>query len=252
MLFSVGDIVSRNSYKNDIIFRIKEINNNNVILEGINERLIADSYIYDLKKEEEKEDNDNEIVDELLRELKLDREDFFYLPGKVLHIDSDKDYLNRCMNLYKKMNIMSYGVLINENEISEKINDLITRIKPDIVVITGHDSKNELNKYRNSENFIKAINKVREIENSQEKLIVIAGACQSNYEELIKAGANFASSPKRINIHALDPAIVASKVALSDKNKTINLIDIINSTKYKEEGFGGIITNGTMYRGYPR
>ena len=69
---------------------------------------------------------------------------------------------------------------------------------------------------------------------------------------LIKAGANFASSPKRINIHALDPAIVASLISLSSKNKEIDLIKIINSTKYKEEGMGGIITNGTMYVGYPR
>ena len=92
----------------------------------------------------------------------------------------------------------------------------------------------------------------RKYEKSQEKLIIIAGACQSNYEELIKAGANFASSPKRINIHALDPAIVASLIALSNKSESIDLLKIINSTKYKEEGIGGIITNGTMYVGYPR
>ena len=45
---------------------------------------------------------------------------------------------------------------------------------------------------------------------------------------------------------------MASSVALSDKNKSIDLIDIINRTKYKEAGVGGIITNGTMYMGYPR
>ena len=87
---------------------------------------------------------------------------------------------------------------------------------------------------------------------SHNELIIIAGACQSNYEELIRAGANFASSPKRINIHALDPAIVASSIALSDKNKTIDLIHILEKTKYGKDGMGGIITNGTMYVGYPR
>ena len=105
---------------------------------------------------------------------------------------------------------------------------------------------------KNSNNFINAVLEVRKYEKSQEKLIIIAGACQSNYEELIKAGANFASSPKRINIHALDPAIVASLIALSNKSESIDLLKIINSTKYKEEGIGGIITNGTMYVGYPR
>ena len=74
----------------------------------------------------------------------------------------------------------------------------------------------------------------------------------SNYEELIRAGANFASSPKRINIHALDPAIVAAKMSLSDINKDIDIKDILDKTKYGKEGMGGIITKGTMYVGYPR
>ena len=84
------------------------------------------------------------------------------------------------------------------------------------------------------------------------KLIIIAGACASNFEELIKAGANFASSPKRINIHALDPAIIASSMSLSDINKDINLKNILEKTKYGKNGIGGIITKGTMYVGYPR
>ncbi|MBP0977186.1 MAG: sporulation peptidase YabG, partial [Oscillospiraceae bacterium] len=61
---------------------------------------------------------------------------------------------------------------------------------------------------------------------------MIAGACQSNYEELIKAGATFASSPKRINIHALDPAILAGSLAFSDRNQSIDLLKIIEKTKY--------------------
>ena len=75
--------------------------------------------------------------------------------------------------------------------------------------------------YQNSLNFIETVKEARKYEKSQDKLIIIAGACQSNYEELIKAGANFASSPKRINIHALDPAILATSLALSDRNKSM-------------------------------
>ena len=92
----------------------------------------------------------------------------------------------------------------------------------------------------------------REYEKDHEKLIIIAGACQSDYEELIKAGSNFASSPRRINIHALDPAIVASSICLSNKNTPIDLKKILSRTKYGKDGIGGIITNGTMYVGYPR
>lgn len=72
-------------------------------------------------------------------------------------------------------------------------------------------------------------------------MIIIAGACQSDYEELIKAGANFASSPKRINIHALDPAIIATKMSLSDVNHDIDLKGIIENTKYGKNGIGGVI-----------
>lgn len=253
MLFSIGDLVSRNSHNNDIVFRIKSISSDNTaILEGINLRLVADSDLSDLKKEEKRDNDDLDEVTELIRETKLDRDEYFYLPGKVLHIDADKNYLDRCMNLYKKMNIMAYGLLLEEDEIEDNIDDYLLKIKPDIVVITGHDAHYSDDTYKNSNNFINSIKKVRNYEKSQEKLIVIAGACQSNYEELIKAGANFASSPKRINIHALDPAIVASKIAFSERHKPIDLKNIINSTKYKQEGFGGIITNGIMYEGYPR
>ena len=135
-----------------------------------------------------------------------------------------------------------------------KIGSLLEEYNPDIVVVTGHDafySRRE-NEYQNTDNFIMCVKEARKYEKSQDKLIIIAGACQSNYEALIKAGANFASSPKRINIHALDPAIVASSLALSDKNKSIDLIEILEKTKYGSEGIGGIITNGTMYVGYPR
>ena len=136
---------------------------------------------------------------------------------------------------------------------------LLKEYKPDIVIITGHDAYirkkgdiNDLNNYKNSAYFVKAVKACRRYEKSHEKLVVIAGACQSNYEELIKAGANFASSPKRVNIHALDPAIIASTISLTERNKEIDLKKLLDKTKYKEEGMGGIICNGLMYVGYPR
>lgn len=152
------------------------------------------------------------------------------------------------------MNIKANGICLNEIDMPSKIGSLLEEYNPDIVVVTGHDafySRRE-NEYQNTDNFIMCVKEARKYEKSQDKLIIIAGACQSNYEALIKAGANFASSPKRINIHALDPAIVASSLALSDKNKSIDLIEILEKTKYGSEGIGGIITNGTMYVGYPR
>lgn len=261
MLFKIGDLVTRNSYDNDTIFKITQIDSNIAYLKGVNIRLYADSELNDLRlvDADQVSTDDSEFVRELKDFVNLDRSEFFYIPGKVLHVDGDPDYLERCMNFYKKLKVLACGVNLKEDEIFFEIEKYLEEFHPDIVVITGHDvyykrsgDINDLLSYKNSKNFVKAIKTIRDYEKSQDKLIIIAGACQSDYEELIKAGANFASSPKRINIHALDPAIIASSIALSDKSKSIDLINIINRTKYKEAGIGGIITNGTMYTGYPR
>ena len=148
---------------------------------------------------------------------------------------------------------------MDESQVADNIMELLQKYKPNILVITGHDAYykrkgdiNDINAYKNSKYFADAIKKAREYENSHEKLIIISGGCGSYYEELIRAGANFASSPKRVNIHALDPAIIAGKMSLSDINKDIDLKDILDKTKYGKDGIGGIITKGTMYVGYPR
>ncbi len=261
MNFNIGDIVSRKSYNNDIIFQIIDITDNIVTLKGVDLRLYADCVIDDLKKEKTLDvvKTDREIINKNLKSIDLNRDDYFYLPGKILHIDADKDYLQRCINFYHDLNVQSYGLIIDEKDIHKEIIKYLQEYKPDILVITGHDAyhknsddKTDLNNYQNSGNFIKAVKEARKYEKDQNKLIIISGACQSNYEELIKAGSNFASSPKRINIHALDPAIIASSIALSEKNKSIDLLAMIEKTKYGSDGIGGIITDGTMFVGYPR
>ena len=50
MFFYVGDLVTRNSYNNDIVFSIKKIENNKVYLKGFKERIYDDSYIDDLQQ----------------------------------------------------------------------------------------------------------------------------------------------------------------------------------------------------------
>ena len=235
---------------------------NKVLLQGVHVRLSADADINDLMLVNDNQlsyAEDEEIIQRNIKNINMDRDNYFYIPGKILHIDGDNDYLERCMNFYKSMGIQANGITIREDLIAEKIHSLIEEYRPDIVVITGHDAyyskKNnmkDIHNYQNSIYFSKAIKEARKYEKNQDKLIIIAGACQSDYEELIQSGANFASSPKRINIHALDPAIVAVSLAFSDKNQSIDLIQLIQKTKYGSDGMGGIITNGTMYVGYPR
>ncbi len=252
-MFRKGDIVTRNKYNNDLLFRIDDIVDGIYFLSGINIRLYATTIESDLRKEEEKRINDDEIISKLDIKPIDYRDDYFYLPGKILHIDADKEYLNRCLKYYKKVGLKAYGILDMENNISNNIDKYLNDIKPDIVVITGHDVFiKDKNKYQNSKNFENAIEKARSYEKSYEKLKIIAGACQSDFENLIKSGANFASSPKRVNIHALDPAIVASVIALTENTKELNLIDTLNKTKCGPEGIGGIKCYGSMIVGYPK
>ena len=259
MDINIGDYVTRISHNHDIVFKVISIENDIVNLKGMNDRLIADSLISDLVKVDFEMSDDNDEVERFKDSTNLDRDDYFYLPGKILHIDGDEEYLNRCLRYYKKVNLMAMGICEDEDRVPKKIKEYLEEYNPNILVITGHDayyekkgSINDINNYKNSKNFVNSIKEARKYEKSHDKLIIIAGACQSDYEELIKAGANFASSPKRVNIHALDPAIIASRMGLSDISKDIDIKDIVSSTKYGASGIGGIITKGTMHVGYPR
>lgn len=254
-MIRIGDYVTRKSYQNDIVFKVIDVQGDNFILAGACIRLTADSPKEDLTIYDGEVDEDD-FGEEFSEYKTLDRNEYFYLPGKVLHIDGDQEFLEKCMSFYKKNKIKAYGVYSLESELPDNMQSYLEKYNPDILVITGHDAmykkRRSSGSYKNTDNFIKAVHEARRYEKSHEKLLIIAGACQSNYEELIRAGANFASSPKRINIHALDPAIIASSLSFSDKNNNIDLIHILEKTKYGVEGMGGIITKGTMYIGYPR
>lgn len=258
-MFKIGDLVTRNSYQNDIVFKIIRIEDNTYYLKGTSVRLFADCNEIDLKKYDGVIDKEEQEFLDRIKPDVLERNDYFYLPGKILHIDSDQEYLNRCLKYYENINIWAVGILEKEENIASKIQNLLEEYNPNIVVITGHDAYyrkkgdiSNLDNYKYSKYYVDAIKEARKFENSHQKLIIIAGGCQSNYEELIKAGANFASSPKRVNIHALDPAIIATKMSLSDITEDINLKEILENTKYGCNGMGGIKTKGTMYVGYPR
>ena len=109
MPFNIGDLVTRNSYNNDTIFKIIDIDSGIAILKGVNIRLFADSELTDLKKVEINNNiyDDQTFLDRF--DVKLDRNEYFYLPGKVLHIDGDEDYLQRCMDFYKKVHVKAIG-----------------------------------------------------------------------------------------------------------------------------------------------
>ena len=251
-MLNIGDLVTRKSYNNDIVFVINDIKDDVYYLKGVSIRLYADSFKEDLVLYKSKvKDEFKPSIDDY---QDLNRDEYFYLPGRILHLDGDVDYLERCMKFYKKNKIRANGLYMAEEDMASQIRELLEKYNPDILVLTGHDSysRNKQKGFRNTSAFVSAVTAARKYESSHDKLFIVAGACQSNYEELIMAGANFASSPKRINIHALDPAIIAACLSFSNKNEDINIIKILDKTKYGSSGMGGIITKGAMYIGYPR
>lgn len=246
-MFKIGDYVTRNKYGNDILFVIKDIKNELYILSGVELRLFADA-----------EEDDLTIVTEYKKKEKynlirnLNKKDFYYIPGIILHIDSDENYIKKCANFYKENKVKYFCYKFSEKEYSFNIEKLLLKHKPNILVITGHDAYyKDKNKYKNSKYFIETVEIARKIFKRKE-LTIIAGACQSDFKNLIKYGSTFASSPSHINIHALDPSIIATYVALTDRLEIIDLDDILSKTKYGSDGIGGTITNGEMISIYPR
>lgn len=289
----IGDTVVRKSYDKDITFRvidIKEIGNKTIyILKGISIRIIADSPEDDLESVDidfigEKEKILNSRVNESIKKAVNTRSSnsyrsnslilprgskaqknipnkdlMFGRPGKILHIDGDKEYLETCLKVYKQLSLDAVGRAISEKEQCEQVVNLVKEVKPDIVVLTGHDSvlkeSNDyldLDNYRNSKYYIEAVKALRNYNSSYDELVIFAGACQSCYECLLDAGANFASSPSRVLIHCLDPVFVCEKIAYTTIDSVVSITNIVDNTITGIKGIGGLQTRGKYREGYPK
>ena len=94
----------------------------------------------------------------------------------------------------------------------------------------GH--KRNSQDYLHSLDFVEAIKKAREYQPDKDALVIFAGACQSYYELLVASGANFASSPSRKNIHALDPVIITTQIASTNIKEYVDLEKVIEKTSF--------------------
>lgn len=276
-------MVVRKSYDKDVTFKIIDIKNEKgekvYILKGISIRIIADSIERDLEKvskddEGEKDKILNSRVNSAIKNalaLRGDilsrakpkeinvRELMFGRPGKILHIDGDSEYMETCLKVYKQLSLDAVGVAIAEREQPTKVVDLVKDVKPDIVVLTGHDGIQkgttnylDINSYRNSKYYIDSVKALRNYNGSYDELVIFAGACQSCYECMLDAGANFASSPSRVLIHCLDPVFVCEKIAYTKIDKVASITEVINNTITGIKGIGGLQTRGKYREGYPK
>ena len=289
--FKLGDIVARKSYNYDVLFKIVGFSNGQVELSGINVRITADAYEYDLRLITKEE------LDAKLKNIEMNRRDrlnrsassmnqrnnkyyngmyniqnnniglyrniytkdkMFKRPGKVLHIDGDEEYTLKCNEMYKKLGISANVLNIPEREQYRQVYNLLKRFNPDILILTGHDAfikrRNDIyniDNYKNSKYFVQSVLEARRYEHSLDDLVIYAGACQSYYEAIISAGANFASAPKRVLIDMTDPIIVAQTIAYTPVNEIVSLDNIFNNTREGINGIGGIQTKGQYRVGMP-
>jgi len=109
-----------------------------------------------------------------------------------------------------------------------------------------------LSHYRSSQYFVETVKQARLFDSNRDGLVIIAGACQSHFEALIAAGANFASAPERVMIHCYDPVFIAEKLAYTPFTQVINLRELLQGTISGKDGIGGIETKGKLRYGFPR
>lgn len=251
-MFKQNDLVTLKSDKKKIVYYIKKIEEQNVLLIG---------YIYRIKKTSDIDnieyadktliEQENKILEKLFEQtVKQQKRKHKVIFGTILHIDSDKKFLDSCLNLYKEMKIHAWGAHIKEKDIPNALTKILNEITPDIIVLTGHDYFNgtdikALSNYENSKYFIESLRVIRQKFN-QDSIIVIAGACCSHFEALIANGANFASSPKRIHIHTYDPAVIAVKCATTSCNNNVDFNQILKYIENGKDAVGGIETKGKM------
>lgn len=280
----VGDIVVRKSYGKDITFRIIDIKDTEdgymYTLKGINLRIIADSFGDDLEiisegKSTQYEQVFNRKINTSIKKILINRsgvknytrsaavnekkELSFGRPGKILHIDGDAEYLDVCLKVYKQLALEAIGKVIPEKDQPKQVLEIVKSVKPDIVVITGHDAVAkdtkdymDLKNYRNSKYFIETVMELRNYEPGYDNLVIFAGACQSHYEAILDAGANFASSPSRVLIHCLDPVFICEKIAYTNIEKVVAIKEALENTISGAKGIGGLQTRGKYREGFPK
>ncbi|ACX53185.1 sporulation peptidase YabG [Ammonifex degensii KC4] len=277
--FRKGDIVARRSYRKDLLFKVVELYQGEdgreyALLKGIDYRLVCDAPLEDLVKVgvEEVAAHWRKVflqrAELLQRYLAEGEEPSFFsrlkaepfpLPGRVLHLDGDADYLGLCLATYRQLAVPTYGYAVPEKEQAQALKELFPRHLPDILVLTGHDGLKgekpnfkDLGSYRHSYHFVEAVKVARSFVPDRDALVIVAGACQSHYEALLEAGANFASSPQRVLIHAFDPVFVAARVAFTPVDKLVSLKKVIEGTVTGYAGIGGIVTRGRFRQGIPK
>lgn len=271
-----GSVVRIKSSNSDYIYYVKNISKKEkklsiALLKGITIRIETSSYLQDLELVEDSQVEEilkqfedkintrtNVIIEKSKKDIILNQDDTRKIKtgigGTILHLDGDSRYATKSEKVYNKLGLNAVVKNIKENKQPLEIRGLLNKYNPDILIITGHDGMikkgrlyNDIYNYRNSKYFVKSVMEARRWEQGVNKIAIFAGACQSYYEAIMEAGANFASSPARILIDFMDPLIIAQKIAFTSEYKYITIESIRDEIRNGERGISGIGSYGKLH-----
>ncbi|MCW2277011.1 sporulation peptidase YabG [Heliophilum fasciatum] len=222
----VGDSVTRNSYGNDIFFRVVEITPGeeepDARLQGLDVRLEADAPLSDLQVPPLLEVFRYRQRMLLLHHKRLAAAEAACAarsrgssddgrPRRVLHLDGDEEALSACLDAYRKLNIAACGYFHEEKEFADVVGSYLESHPADFLVLTGHDGAYRLPdgtyKQHHTEYLTEAIAEARRRARSGNDLKIVAGACQSCAEALRTAGADAVVETDQEWMTVLDPVL---------------------------------------------
>lgn len=163
----LGDLVVRKSYGGDITFRVETVQQDEAIIKGTDYRLIADSPLHDLVRVPEStikrrtrqahikmlqsvealEEKNKRQQAEISMADPVNSSAYFEMPGKVLHLDGDPNYLQKSGDLPAAAR-PAEGHYVSEANMADALYRLLPVVQPDIVVLTGHDGVLKQRKHR--------------------------------------------------------------------------------------------------------
>lgn len=127
--------------------------------------------------------------------MSINEERAFLLSAKVLHLDGDQTCLKKCIKAYQKLGIHVHGLYVKEEDMASVVGELIEKSArillwlPVMIAIRKKGKPNELKAYRHTKDFVETVRAIRKSERHLDQLVIFAGACQSHFQSLIRAGA---------------------------------------------------------------
>lgn len=149
--------------------------------------------------------------------------------SRILHLEGNPAWLSLCRRAYTAAAADCAVFPVPEIQQAAFLPYILPLCRPSFLVLTGHDRADGASSFH-TQAFCRSVRAARLYEPDPERLVIFAGACSSRAEDILKAGANFASSPGRIPISVLDPVLLALAASAVSPGRQIEPSRIIAAT----------------------